>query len=133
MSGWHVSDNHLHGAPGARIGLMLGGGRRNHVQRNTLTGFARAVTMLHVTYQYPLLSDRVRELLYPGSPWPVEYPELLNVTTDHFGLPVYTSIVDNVYDSPVFMQTSATGPTTPSENAANLQAWLSVAANNTKV
>ncbi len=126
--------NRLHGAPGANSGFMLGGGRRNIVQRNTLTGgFARAATLLHVTYQYPQLSERVRELLYPGSPWPVEYPELLNVTTDHFGLPIHTEILDNVYDSPVFLQTSATGPTTPSQNAANLEAWLSVAANNTHV
>lgn len=134
MSGWQVSDNYFHGAPGANSGFMLGGGRRNHVRRNTLVGgFARAVTMLHVAYQYPQLSTRVRNLLYPGSPWPMEYPELLNITTDHFGIPIHTEIVDNVYRCPVFLQTSATGPTTPSQNAANLKAWLSVAANNTQI
>ena len=69
----------------------------------------------------------------PGSQWPIQYPELLNVTTDHFGLPIDNEISDNVYDSPVFLRT-ATGinATTPEENAANLKAWLSTADNNTK-
>ena len=27
------------------------------------------------------MTGRVRELLYPGSPWAHQYPELLNITT----------------------------------------------------
>ena len=140
MSGWLVTDNYIEGAKGARTGLELGGGRRNKVLRNKLSGFGLGVRLISLGGGAAVSAEmraRVAELLRPGSPWAAQYPELLNIS-DHAGFPVHTDISDNVYDSDIWMQTTE-GPangfniTTPKENAANLKAWLSTATNNTRV
>jgi hypothetical protein len=42
MSGWDLTDNYIQGA---KLGFLLGGGRRNRVLRNTLSGVATGVTL----------------------------------------------------------------------------------------
>ena len=44
------------------------------------------------------MTGRVKELLYPGSPWVTKYPELLNVTTDVPCAPAYCKVIGNQYE-----------------------------------
>ena len=85
MSGWHITDNYIQDTT---LGLLLGGGRRNKVLRNKLSGVTTGIWLLPsgLTSEKGDCQEqgkRVKELLYPGSPWGRQYPELKNITTDH--------------------------------------------------
>ena len=47
------------------------------------------------------MSDRVKQMLYPGSPWAAQYPELANVTTDTPCAPAYCEVTGNRYEASV--------------------------------
>ena len=100
VSGWTIEDSVF---DGATIGLQLGSGRRNHILNNRFRNIAGpAVIMLNagLNFAYETCKStapgsmiaRVRELLYPGSPWATEYPELLNITTDAPCTPAYSQV-----------------------------------------
>jgi len=66
MSGWHITDNFIQGT---MLGFLLGGGRRNKVLRNRLSGVATGIWLLPsgITTEksdcQQLLGKRVKELL----------------------------------------------------------------------
>ena len=67
----------------------------------------------------------VKQMLYPGSPWPNLWPELLNITTDTPCAPAYCEITGNEYDSSVLKFLSGNGE-------ASWPSWHVTIANNTK-
>ena len=66
MSGWHITDNFIQGTT---LGFLLGGGRRNKVLRNRLSGVATGIWLLPsgITTEksdcQQILDKRVKELL----------------------------------------------------------------------
>jgi hypothetical protein len=106
MSGWTVLDSVV---DGAAVGIQLGGGRRNLVLNSRFRNIVgSAVVLLNAGLNFAYkdckstakgsMTARVKELLYPGSPWVAEYPELLNVTTDAPCTPAYSQVTGNWYD-----------------------------------
>lgn len=133
MSGWTIEDSTI---SGAKQGLLLGGGRRNRVRNNHFANVGKAIDLDDRGLGWQLgmckstapgsISGRVKELLYPGSPWPVQYPELLNVTTDTPCAPAYCEVTGNRYEAsvPSFLS-GASSSSWPS--------WHVLISNNTKV
>jgi hypothetical protein len=107
MSGWTIEDSTI---DGVAKGLLLGGGRRNRVRNNHFTKVAGpAIDLDNRGLNWQLsscksrantsMAGRVQELLYPGSPWAVQYPELLNITTDTACAPAYCEVTGNRYEA----------------------------------
>ena len=103
MSGWTVLDSVV---DGAAVGIQLGGGRRNLVLNSRFRNIVgSAVVLLNAGLNFAYkdckstakgsMTARVKELLYPGSPWVAEYPELLNVTTDAPCTPAYSQVTES--------------------------------------
>ena len=120
-----------------RAGMLLGGGRRNRVRNNHFAnvvpgpaidlddrGLGWQLSMCKSTANNSL-SSRVKELLYPGSPWPVQYPELLNITTDSPCTPAWCEVTGNDYDSSS-VKSFLTGA-----RSSDWPSWHIVIANNT--
>eukprot|EP01043_Picozoa_sp_COSAG02_P026105 COSAG02_NODE_1493_length_12330_cov_3.681710_7_plen_175_part_00 len=118
-------------------GMLLGGGRRNRVRNNHFAnvipgpaidlddrGLGWQLSMCKSTANNSL-SSRVKELLYPGSPWPVQYPELLNITTDSPCTPAWCEVTGNDYDSSS-VKSFLTGA-----RSSDWPSWHIVIANNT--
>ena len=141
ISGWEISDSTFTNVEG--LAFELGGGRRNRVLRNTLrnisgSGFSGAGVSLDARglgwekANCGSLAMRVTELLYPGSPWAVRWPELRNITTDTPCAPIYCEVSGNTYDvdscppasCPGFLLSPAVGKEA---------AWHFTHSNNTRV
>ena len=71
------------------------------------------------------MTGRVKELLYPGSPWATRYPELLNITTDTECAPAYCEVTGNRYKASS-VKTFLTGG-----SSTSWPAWHILIANNT--
>ena len=71
------------------------------------------------------MAGRVKELLYPGSPWRTEYPELLNITTDVPCAPAYCEVTGNRY-------TRVKGPFVAGGTSSLWGSWHVTVANNTE-
>ena len=108
MSGWELSDNLIEHA---KLGFELGGGRNNHVLRNTLRNVTEGVWLS--THSCTGQRARVQELLYPGSPWGERWPELRAIAADPNTTcaPVHCDVSDNRYDGGTFLRVDA-GPYT---------------------
>lgn len=68
----------------------------------------------------------MKELLYSGSPWTAQYPELLNITTDTPCAPAFCEVTGNRYEASV--GTFLTGP-----SSASWPSWHIAIVNNTKI
>jgi hypothetical protein len=133
MSGWLIEDSTI---DGASKGLLLGGGRRNRVRNNHFANVDTAIDLDDRGLGWELsmckstapdsVASRVKELLYPGSPWAKQYPELLNITTDTPCAPAYCEVSGNRYEASV--KNFLTGP-----SEASWPSWHVVVANNSKV
>jgi hypothetical protein len=134
MSGWTVTDNTVRKA--AR-GFLIGGGRRHKLLRNSFvsTDYPMFFDNRGMTFQKAYCQSQgipaVQALLYKNSPWPVQYPELLNVTTDHECWPAHNLVADNTYDSASKAFWSPGGQSCGSDST--FRSWLSDAHNNTRV
>ena len=135
MSGWTIEDTTI---DGAAKGLLLGGGRRNRVRNNRFAHVAGpAIDLDDRGLNWQLgscqsrantsMAGRVHELLYPGSPWAAQYPELLNVTTDTPCAPAYCEVTGNRYEAST-VKAFLTGA-----RASSWPAWHILIANNTNV
>jgi hypothetical protein len=132
MSGWTIEDSSV---DGAKSGLLLGGGRRNRVRNNRFANVGEAIVLDDRGMNWQLssckstahnsMSDRVKQMLYPGSPWTAQYPELLNITTDTTCAPAYCEVTGNEYDGSVVSFLSG-----PSEKSWS--SWHVTVSNNTK-
>ena len=136
MSGWLIENSTI---DGAAKGLLLGGGRRNRVIGNRFANVAGPAILLDnrgLNWQLKnckstaptSLGGRVKALLYPGSPWPVQYPELLNVTTDSECAPAYSQVIGNRYDA----STVKNFLSSPHNQSSSWPGWHIVVANNTE-
>jgi hypothetical protein len=100
VSGWEISDSSF---DGASLGVLIGGGRRNTVLRNTLKDVQSAMDLDSRGLQEDRgfcnsSMKRLTELLYPGSPWAARWPELRNLSTDLPCAPIDCEVSDNTYD-----------------------------------
>jgi len=145
ISGWEVSDCEFHGA---KTGIAFAGGRHNVALRNR---FYDCATMAHegtpqqccgacvmldnrgMNWEHTdcntTLPVRVKELLYPGSPWAARYPELANITTDRECKPAYCRVEGNTYSGGSFLRGMVMGQFPPDWEAE----WRDVVRNNTAV
>ena len=64
-------------------------------------------------------------MLYAGSPWAAQYPELLNITTDTVCAPAYCEVTGNHYDASVKTFLAGNGE-------SSWPSWHVTVANNTK-
>ena len=72
------------------------------------------------------MTASVKELLYPGSPWATDYPELFNVTTDAPCAPAYCEVVGNQYEN------SSVKQFLESTSKSSFPSWHVTVANNTE-
>ena len=75
------------------------------------------------------LPVRVKELLYPSSPWASRYPELANITADRECKPAYCKVADNTYSGGSFLRGMVMGQFPADWEVA----WRDVVENNTAV
>ena len=80
----------------------------------------------------------VQRLLYPGSPWPLKYPELRTVGTDHPCNASRDVIANNRWSlAPGYPEETwsffSDDPKVPwdDDTTANLRAWTTIVRNNT--
>lgn len=149
ISGWEIAGNVMSSRyptlrdDGHPKTLVLAGGRHVQIVRNAFVDMidrSNAVAMLGSGGDCKASNHLVQRLLYPGSPWPVQYPSLLSVTTDHPCVAARNTIADNRFSlargyALANFSFFSNDPLVPwdDDTAANLRAWTTRVANNTEI
>jgi len=102
MSGWGIESNGIYNSS---VGILVGGGRRNILTKNTFKGNGLPVYFDNRGMNWQnamcipggLLEDRLEAVDYTSKVWSAAYPELVNIMNDHPCVPVYNVFQGNSY------------------------------------